>query len=906
MYCRNRINIRPSQRWIGLAAVSAILLTACGGGSSGGSQDPDPVVVDLPIAYVKRPLRDIIDIDNDGDVDEIFPDNVTDPGAFNAGAVLYIRDRASGSASETNISDRAYNLDPLFTAGEPYDVKDLSVSSNGEKLIFAMRAPEDPNLQPDEQAKWDIWEYDITKDVLRRIISDQTTAQEANDISPHYLPDGRIVFSSDRQQQSKAILLDDGKPRYAALHESGNQPGEYGYVLHVMDDDGANIQQITYNQSHDLQPTVLDNGRILFLRWDQYANNNWSLYTVKPDGTDLQSYYGFHSQNTGTNNSQAVFSQPREMPDGRILAILKPRNDNRFGGDMVLIDGANYIDISQGTDANSGAAGPGQSSASPLAILVGNDTNQVPLISVPGRFNSAYPFFDGTDRMLVSWNQCRLVDPQDPNPTNPTTFLPCTAANLADPAVLEAPPLYGVWIYNPADGTQLPVITPEEDFIYRDVVAMEPRTPPAFIPPPTPGVDVDQALIDEAVGVVHIRSVYDFDGVDTTANGINVTRDPGQPDYATRPARFLRIVKAVSQPDDDVFDFDNNAFGVAGAQRMKEILGYVPIEPDGSAMFKVPANVAFSISVLNGNLARVSQRHQNWLQVRAGEVLQCNGCHTRNSQLPHGRRDAEATSVNTGAPTTGIPFPNTDQAKFAEMGETMAETYARFNGPRTPDFNIVYTDEWTDRTNAGLTPDPDINLLYTDPMGMIGLNTTPPVSVGCQNNWNSTCRAIINYEQHIQPIWDLPGRLDGMGGNAVCTDCHNTVDPNNANAPMVPAAQIDLTGNGPAQGALNNNNNTLRTRSYQELFFQDVALELNAGGTALQRQQVSQPDGMGGTILVDVNAPPPPMPSGAFFSIFSAGGTHATRLTPAELKLISEWVDIGAQYYNNPFDAPLN
>jgi hypothetical protein len=35
---------------------------------------------------------------------------------------------------------------------------------------------------------------------------------------------------------------------------------------------------------------------------------------------------------------------------------------------------------------------------------------------------------------------------------------------------------------------------------------------------------------------------------------------------------------------------------------------------------------------------------------------------------------------------------------------------------------------------------------------------------------------------------------------------------------------------------------------------------------------------------------------------------HAGRLTPAELRLISEWVDIGAQYFNNPFDpaVPLN
>jgi hypothetical protein len=29
-------------------------------------------------------------------------------------------------------------------------------------------------------------------------------------------------------------------------------------------------------------------------------------------------------------------------------------------------------------------------------------------------------------------------------------------------------------------------------------------------------------------------------------------------------------------------------------------------------------------------------------------------------------------------------------------------------------------------------------------------------------------------------------------------------------------------------------------------------------------------------------------------------------MTGAELRLLSEWIDIGTQYYNNPFDAPLN
>jgi hypothetical protein len=43
-----------------------------------------------------------------------------------------------------------------------------------------------------------------------------------------------------------------------------------------------------------------------------------------------------------------------------------------------------------------------------------------------------------------------------------------------------------------------------------------------------------------------------------------------------------------------------------------------------------------------------------------------------------------------------------------------------------------------------------------------------------------------------------------------------------------------------------------------------------------------------------------------FLNLFAVGASHDGRLSGAELKLISEWLDIGAQYYNNPFDVPQN
>ncbi|MCR6652783.1 MAG: hypothetical protein NVV73_15455 [Cellvibrionaceae bacterium] len=88
---------------------------------------------------------------------------------------------------------------------------------------------------------------------------------------------------------------------------------------------------------------------------------------------------------------------------------------------------------------------------------------------------------------------------------------------------------------------------------------------------------------------------------------------------------------------------------------MRDILGYVPIEPDGSAKFKVPADMPFMLDIVDARGKRVGGRHQNWLHLRPGEVRECTGCHTSDSQRPHGRRDAEAGSVNSGA-EGGIPL----------------------------------------------------------------------------------------------------------------------------------------------------------------------------------------------------------------------------------------------------------
>jgi hypothetical protein len=849
--------------------VFGLAIAACSDGSVGvgSGQDPDPVAIDFPIAYTKGPLLD-------ADLQLQSSTDVRDLERFNVGTDLYLLDRASPSAEERNITF-------VETQGLG-DVMGVEISVDGTRILFAMRGPFDPNLAEEDQPTWNIWEYEIPTARLRRIIASDITAEAGHDIAPHYLPDDRIVFASTRQRRAKAILLDEGKPQFEALDEDRDEPA---FVLHVIDADGDNLDQISFNQSHDFDPTVLDDGRVLFSRWDHAGGvNGIHLYTIHPDGTELELLYGAASHQTGTDGGEVQFLGAREMLDGRIMAIVRPFAHPELGGDIVIIDTNTYVENAQPTAANAGMAGPAQVSATPNRVRTDLPPSQ------GGRFSSAFPLWDGTDRVLVSWSICRLVEDE--------IIVPCTDDRLLAPNPQPAPPLYGIWMYDPADETQLPIVVGEEGILIGDVVAAQPRRNPRVIVDKAPGIDLDIDLVAENAGVLDIRSVYDVDGADTTAAGIAALADPAVASASDRPARFLRVVKAVSIPDDDVADVDDTAFGPAINQGMREIVGYAPIEPDGSVRIKVPANVPLAVSVVDAAGRRIGPRHRNWIQVLPGEEVACNGCHDAGSGLSHGRRSS-FDPVYAGAPTTGVPFASTVNTIVPDFGETMAQARTRVScqsdcAALEPSVDLLYEDVWTDP--AVRAPDDSLAHRYAD------LATPPPTRLACMQSWSSECRIVINYELQVHPLWGLP-RTDAAANDVTCSQggCHAPIDAMAATA--VPAAQLDLSdGLSPDEPDHFN--------AYRELLFNDTEQQLVNGALQDVVVQVGVDDD-GDPILENVTVSSPMRAAGArasaaFFSRFDAGGTHFGYLSPAELRLIAEWLDIGAQYYNNPFEVPVN
>ena len=304
-------------------------VTACGGGGGGSAQDP--LVDSYPIAYVKRtspdtaPCQFALNLNTD----------VREPLFFNPCYDLYFREHASVRAPERNVTF------PI-TRGVG-DVKDVEVSYDAKKLLFAMKEADIEGRQAEEQPSWNIWEYNIESGKLRRIIELDIFSEEGHDMAPHYLPDGRIIFSSTRQYGSKEMLTNEAKPRYTSLVEQEKQPA---MMLHVMNDDGSDIRQITFGLGLDMDPYVRSDGKVIFTRWDRFIGQDAiNIYSVNPDGTDLQLLYGAHSHSD--DDTAIQYTKLREFTDGRVLTILRPYTETFSGGDIGLIETDFFADYAR-------------------------------------------------------------------------------------------------------------------------------------------------------------------------------------------------------------------------------------------------------------------------------------------------------------------------------------------------------------------------------------------------------------------------------------------------------------------------------------------------------------------------------------------------------------------------------
>jgi hypothetical protein len=103
-----------------------------------------------------------------------------------------------------------------------------------------------------------------------------------------------------------------------------------------------------------------------------------------------------------------------------------------------------------------------------------------------------------------------------------------------------------------------------------------------------------------------------------------------------------------------------------GSFTLERVVGTVPVEPDGSANFELPAMRAFFFVALDENDKAV-KRMQSFLSVMPGEVTSCVGCHEERTEM------AQTGKVTTAARRPPSPItPLADYHGMDAMGNMLA------------------------------------------------------------------------------------------------------------------------------------------------------------------------------------------------------------------------------------------
>ncbi len=202
------------------------------------------------------------------------------------------------------------DMDTLYQPEDSGFVGDIDLHYDADRLLFSM---------PGSHGRWQIWEMAIDGSALR-----QVTPGEEPDVDNYdavYLPDDRIIFDSTRIFQ--------GIPCVGGGDTVAN--------LFRMDNDGGNARQLCFDQDHNWSPVVMNDGRVLFTRWEYSDTAHYFtrlLFSMNPDGTNQMEYYG---SNSYWPNSM-FYSRPIPGHPTKVVTIVSGHHGVPRMGELVLLD----------------------------------------------------------------------------------------------------------------------------------------------------------------------------------------------------------------------------------------------------------------------------------------------------------------------------------------------------------------------------------------------------------------------------------------------------------------------------------------------------------------------------------------------------------------------------------------
>ncbi|MDO4629898.1 MAG: hypothetical protein Q4C70_12000 [Planctomycetia bacterium] len=439
------------------------------------------------------------------------------------------------------------------------------VSFDAKKILFSHRLPGEKSFH--------LFEMNADGSGLK-----QLTVGDYDDLDPIYTPQGKIVFCTSRQHSYVRCM-----------------PMTHAFSVARCDADGKNIYVISANGEPEYLPSMMTDGRVIFTRWEYTDKALWrvqSLWTINPDGTNPQTFWG--NQSVWPD----VLTEARQIPGSKKVVFTGVGHHAWFDGAI------GYINPEEGLNYPDGLE---------------HITQEVPFVEVgngPDDIRSSYDYHKAGDYYAYKSpyplsEEYMLVSARDALGRGPNKR---SGSWLGDGVLYNGP--HNEWYFN----LYFQDVYGNKELIYEGDYNAYYASPLRAREVPVEKPDLVQwpkigSGEKPADGILYSNNV--FEGADP------ILKEKG---------KYIRVIQMDPKTYttwNKTVQHDGPAVSVFQADGVKRILGTVPIEPDGSVNFKIPPGQALFFEMLDENGMAIHVM-RSFTYVMPGENRGCFGCHESN------------------------------------------------------------------------------------------------------------------------------------------------------------------------------------------------------------------------------------------------------------------------------------
>jgi hypothetical protein len=347
------------------------------------------------------------------------------------------------------------------------------------------------------------------------------------------------------------------------------------FTLYSMNADGSDTVMLSPHETNEWQPSVDNNGMVVYTRWDYVdrgGNQAHHAWITTPDGRDPRAVNGNFSPSHGSRPQFEI--SMRAIPGSKKYMGTAACHHGQAYGSIILID----------------TSVPDDNAMAQVKRLTPDQLFPESEIGTHGPpANYAAPFPMSEHFFLCVYDKDSRSDAGTSNN-------------------------YGIYLVDAFGNKEL--LYRDDGISCLDPIPIKPRPVPHVIPhltavgkplkPGTKFVPPDPKTIPD-FGTVGLVNVYD---------SIYPMKDLPK-------ITALRVIQLLPKTT----PFANQPFiGVGDQKSARMVLGTVPVEQDGSAFFKMPADKPVYFQALDADGVAI-QSMRSATYVHPGETLTCLGCH---------------------------------------------------------------------------------------------------------------------------------------------------------------------------------------------------------------------------------------------------------------------------------------